>query len=277
MLKGLPGSGKSTYAKQRVESWRDTVRVNKDELRKMLFANSKRRDWHEKVVISVRDNIIIAALAHGKNVVVDDTNFNPIHEKRLREIAEAANAEFSILELGTHLHECIANDLRRADSVGETVIRDMHNKYVRPTLHVEQNPELEGAVIFDLDGTLADIGDRNPYDASTCEYDKVKYAVYDNLMRYKANGYKIVVCSGRSEKYLTETDRWLGKHGIEPDLFLMRKLDDNRKDYVVKYEMFMKEILPRFYVEAAFDDRQQVIDLWRDLGITAFQVADGRF
>lgn len=278
ILKGLPGSGKSTWAKEQVEGSPATVRVNKDELWTMLFADSKRQGWHEKLVLSVRDNIIISALAHKRNIIVDDTNFNPIHEKKIRQIADAAgNTRVEVKVFDTPLDECIENDLNRDRSVGETVIRQMRNQYIRPTLAVEQNPELDAAVIFDLDGTLALIGDRDPYDATECEYDKLNYPVFEALMRHREGGYKIIICSGRSSKYLEQTDRWLGKHMIEPDLFLMRKEGDKRKDSHVKREMFMSHIIDKYYVEAVYDDRQQVVDTWRDLGLNVFQVADGRF
>lgn len=276
ILKGLPGSGKSTYARLQLANRPDTIRVNKDDLRKMLFG--KRQGWHEGLVIEIRDDIILSALLHKKNVIVDDSNFNPIHQKRIRQIAEGFPNDIQVEEkfFDTPLHECIANDLKRPESVGETVIRQMHEQYIRPTLRVVQgdNPD---AVIFDLDGTLALMGDRNPYDASTCEYDQVNYPVFDNLMRYKANGYKIIILSGRSSKYLPQTDRWLGKNMIQPDLFVMRNEGDTRKDYVVKREMFMEHVLPKYYVNAVYDDRLQVVDMWRDLGLPVFQVAEGRF
>lgn len=243
----------------------------------MLFAGSKRQGWHEGLVINVRDSIIQRALDAKKDVIVDDTNFNPIHEKRMRELGEKNGAMVHVIEFDTPLHECIANDLKRSKSVGEGVIRDMHEKYIRPKLIVEQSHDKPDAVIFDLDGTLALIGDRNPYDASDCEYDKLNHDVFDALMRYKEGGYKIIICSGRSSKYLPQTDRWLGKHMIEPDLFLMRKEDDMRKDSIVKREMFMNHILPNYYVNVVYDDRNQVVDMWRDLGLTCFQVAPGNF
>lgn len=277
VLKGLPGSGKTTWAKAQLTDSRVTVRVNKDDLRKMLFGDAKRQGWHERLVIDIRDAIIGTSLFEKKNVIVDDTNFNPIHEKRIREIAEVSGAKVEVKTFDTPLGECIDNDLKRDRSVGETVIRDMHDMYIRPTLRFEQDPALDEAVIFDLDGTLALMGDRNPYDASDCEYDKLNHDVFDAMMRHKQSGHAIIICSGRSSQYLPQTDRWLGKMGIQPDLFLMRKEGDTRKDSVVKKEMFINEIAPKYYVNVVYDDRQQVVDMWRDLGLTVFHVADGRF
>lgn len=278
---GLPASGKSTWTAEQVASSPNTIAISKDYLRAMLFADSKRKPWHEGLVLKVRDAIIDQALKSKRNVIIDDTNLNPIHEEKIRTLIDEGQypekVNVRIQEFDKSLEDCIKDDLKRERSVGETVIRDMHNQYIRPKLKVEQDPKNEDAVIFDLDGTLALIDDRNPYDATECEYDKLNQPVYDCLHRYQDGGYKIIICSGRSSKYLKQTDRWLGKHGIKPDLFLMRKEGDVRRDSILKREMFIKNILPKYFVNVVFDDRQQVVDTWRDMGLTVFQVADGRF
>lgn len=161
--------------------------------------------------------------------------------------------------------------------VGETVIRQMHDEYIRPLLAVEQNPDNQDAVIFDIDGTLAIMCDRDVYDASMCTYDKLNHRVYEELMHRREGGHKIIICTGRSSKFLKETDAWLGKNGIKPDMFLMRKEGDKRKDSVVKREMFMEHIMPKYYVNCVYEDRQQCVDMYRDLGLTVFQVNEGRF
>ncbi len=153
----------------------------------------------------------------------------------------------------------------------------MHNKYLRPLKRVTQDENAPQSVIFDLDGTLADLNGRNPYDASECEYDLPNYPVIDVLKKYKRDDYKIIITSGREDKYAGQTKNWLAKYDIEPDLILMRKSDDNRKDYTVKEEMFKEHILNKYYVEVVFDDRERVVDCWRDLGLTCFAVADGKF
>ena len=95
MMKGLPGSGKSTLAKKMVEE-EGFVRVNKDDLRAMLH-NGRYSKANEKMVLHLRDFIIIENLRKGYDVVVDDTNFNEFHEKILREMASKYSADFSII------------------------------------------------------------------------------------------------------------------------------------------------------------------------------------
>jgi hypothetical protein len=57
----------------------------------------------------------------------------------------------------------------------------------------------------------------------------------------------------------------------------MRKTGDNRKDNIVKREIYENNILPKYYVEFVLDDRQQVVDTLRDMGLQVWQVARGDF
>jgi len=306
ICRGLPASGKTTWAKKQ-----DAVRVNKDDLRSMLD-NGKWSGKREKLVLDTRDSVIIKALRQDRDVIVDDTNLHPKHIARISEVVEAQaqidgkEYEWEIKDFDISLHDAIKRDVKREHSVGEDVIRNMYNQFIRPTKKVvndplldavswdgngntvitkeaEQRANLPDAVIFDLDGTLALIGDRNPYDASQCEYDKLNIPVFNALRMYKNSGYRIIICSGRSEEFVKQTDSWLKKNGIAPDLFIMRDpeaKDENGQriaDDVLKKSMFMNNIMENFNVEVVFDDRQRVVDMWRDLGLTVFQVADGRF
>jgi len=57
----------------------------------------------------------------------------------------------------------------------------------------------------------------------------------------------------------------------------MRKSKDNRKDSIVKEEIYRKHIFPFYYIQFVLDDRNQVVDHLRELGLTVFQVAPGNF
>jgi hypothetical protein len=75
--------------------------------------------------------------------------------------------------------------------------------------------------------------------------------------------------------------RWLKFHGFDqryrPFQLLMRPLGDNRPDEIVKEEMYELHIRGKYNVALVLDDRQKVVDLWRRLGLTCLQVADGDF
>lgn len=276
MLKGLPGSGKSTWAKTFVEGDGTWVRVNKDSIRDMIGGYSPKK---EKLVLKVRDALIEAALKEGKKVIVDDTNFHPKHEIRLRMVADIYAATFDVKVFDTPLDECIKNDLKRPNSVGERVIKKMHQDYLRPAIAKEyqKNPFLPKAIICDLDGTIALGNGRNPYDASTCDEDLVNEPVAEAIWKYAREDYKILFTSGRDETFRPQTIKFLKKLNIPGYQLFMRAAGDRRKDHVVKLELFQRHIHGYYNVEAVFDDRQRVVDMWRDVGLTVFQVADGNF
>lgn len=139
MTKGLPASGKSTWARSQVDANPGQYkRVNKDDLRAMLD-NSQWSKKNERFVLHVRDTVIRAALERNYNVIVDDTNLAPKHETHIRRMVEAINAE-----TGSHhqvvikdftdvpLETCVSRDAARTDPVGERVIRGMYNQFLKP-------------------------------------------------------------------------------------------------------------------------------------------------
>ena len=160
--------------------------------------------------------------------------------------------------------------------MGEQVIRKMYNQYIRTHEEHKYNPELPNCIICDLDGTLAILNGRSPYDASTCDQDLINQPVLDVINRFKST-HKIFFFSGREDKYKDQTIKFLEKCGIEEYVLEMRKTGDFRKDNIVKKEMYEEHIRDLFNVLFVLDDRNQVVELWRDLGLTCFQVAEGNF
>lgn len=279
MTKGLPASGKTTWAKQQ-----NAFRINKDDLRSMMN-NGIWSKTNEKYVLRVRDSIIEMHLADKNDVIVDDTNLAPKHETRLRELAVKYGADFEIKDFtDVSLEECIKRDQKRVNYVGEKVIKDMYKKFVAPrqARGTALNPFIQKAdlpygVIFDLDGTLACIGDRSPYDGKACAVDKVNMSVKKLLDSCKASGYEIIIFSGRNGDSMKETEQWLKDNDIHYDLISMRAAGDFRKDDVVKHEMFNRYIKDQYNILFVIDDRDQVVNLWRSLGLTCLQVAPGDF
>lgn len=292
-LKGLPGSGKSTWAKKKQADEPNTVRVNKDELRSM-FHNGVHSKGREAYILEIRNYSVMKALEQGHNVIVDDTNFNPVHETDMRVAAKLTGAEFEIVDMrssiepeSSYLERCIANDLKRSKSVGESVIRQMFNQYIRkagiPSKQIDFIGGLEVAVICDLDGTLCLFGDKNPYDRDF-ENDIPNKAVLDILERIDICNFegfgentKLIFMSGRSAKHFEVTRKWLDDLGFRIYPLFMRSEGDTRKDFVVKQELYEKNVKGKYNVSFVLDDRNQVVNLWRDLGLTCFQVAPGDF
>ena len=131
-------------------------------------------------------------------------------------------------------------------------------------------------VICDIDGTIAERGDRNPFNWDKVHLDKPIVVIID-LLRLLAPVYEIILVSGRSDDSLKLTLEWLKEHDIPYHSILMRKGNDNRRDAVVKRELYETHIKPHFNVQFVLDDRNQVVDMWRSLGLVCLQVAPGNF
>lgn len=284
LTKGLPASGKSTWAKKLIDENPGMYkRVCKDDLR-IMFDNAKWSPNNEKFVLKVRDEMVIQALTEGYHVILDDTNLHPKHETRMEQIAKTGEfkgkVEVKIEDFtSVSVEECIRRDLKRLNSVGEKVIRQMYRQFLQPKPEVQEyDPNLPMVILCDIDGTLALIGERNPYDASTCEQDTLNSQVSGILTVYRSEDYKVILLSGRKDTYREQTERWLKAQAIEYDALFMRQADDDRKDVILKHEMYEREIKGKYNVWFVLDDRNQVVNMWRnELGLTCLQVAEGDF
>lgn len=278
MLKGLPGSGKTTWAKQYQKDHPGTKRVNKDELRSMID-DGVWSDKNEVEVLFSRDCIVNFMLLAGRDVIVDDTNFAPKHESILRKMASKCKADFEIKMMDTPLGECIVRDMNRPKPVGEKVIRDMYDKYLRkPKELVPYDPALPDAIICDIDGTLAHMnGKRGAFDWKKVGDDDVDNEISDLLRIYSKNGTSVILVSGRDAVCRPETEVWLYRHGISYKHLYMRPEGDNRKDVIVKKEILEANIKGKYNVLFVLDDRDQVVKMWREEGYKCLQVAEGSF
>jgi hypothetical protein len=248
--------------------------VSKDELRAMLHASRHSKD-NERQVLAVRDAVVVDALRRGRSVVVHDTNLHPSHREDLAAIAAANGAKFEVRDFtDVDVEECIRRDAARAHPVGERVIRTMWREFlwVRPD-PPDTSPAVE-AILCDLDGTLALIGDRSPYDRTgRCIEDQPSAPVVRLVRMEAARGTTIVLMSGREEIVRDATERWLALHDIPWDDLWMRATDDRRRDAIVKRELYDRHVAGRYRVAYVIDDRPQVVRMWRDtLGLYVLDV-----
>lgn len=133
------------------------------------------------------------------------------------------------------------------------------------------------AVLVDLDGTLALRQGRSPFDWDKVETDVANMPVIVVVQALADAGFAIVVVSGRDAVCRDDSAQWLRNNLQRPFTLHMRVSGDNRRDEVVKREMWETQIEEKHVVTLAFDDRDRCVKLWRSLGIPTFQVAEGDF
>ena len=169
--------------------------------------------------------------------------------------------------------------------------------------------KMKNTVIFDLDGTLANIDSRRDISMkpngkldwdifaapnSILALDKPNAPVIKMAQMFKADGFKIVIFSGRNDRGFDATVQWLNDFKVPFDLLVMRPdkfkdkswpiADGNPATPDMRFmpdEILKKVMLDTFVdindVFLVVDDRQKVVDMWRDLGLNTFQVAPGDF
>lgn len=293
ITRGLPASGKTTWAR----GWAnqpERVRLSRDDLRETLFATQGVGTSQQEAAISdILHTQTRSYLNNGISVVVDATNLRLRHAREYATIAHETGADFRVEEFDTPVDRCVEHDQRRHDKggrlVGEHVIRDMAERFrdrpeVTPRVKASEFPVepyereygLPEAIIVDIDGTLAHMDGRSPY-----EWERVGEDLLDEnlgrIIHVLSERFRIIVMSGRSEDCREITQEWLRDNHVKYDYLFMRPSRDNRPDTIIKYELFDEHVRGRFNVSCVFDDRMVVVNMWRRLGLSCYQVAPGDF
>lgn len=145
------------------------------------------------------------------------------------------------------------------------------------------DPTLRYCVIVDLDGTIANHSQRHWAAYDECHGDAPIWDVIDALQNEDYCGTKLIFMSGREDSCYDMTRKWIAKYvygdedKFDAVVLYMRATKDYRPDFVVKNELFEKHIAGKYNVARCYDDRDQVVALWRYKGLTCFQVAEGNF
>lgn len=255
----------------------------------------------ENLVTKLQMKRVKGLLKLGMDVIVSDTNLPDRSVKRWMQVCHDTGAQgflkdFRHVDLETVLKNNNSAE-RRAEGkmVPREVILDKHKRFIEGrdlskrvvfTPKVEKGLEVEPyvqpttpltqqAVIFDIDGTLAIMGDRSPYDGAKVWMDTVNQDVHMALFQSWLSGDKIIIVTGRDEVYRSVTEAWLRNNKIEYDALYMRPTEpgEKREDSIIKYELFNKHIRPKNYrIIGVYDDRHRVLRMWRKLGLTTFHV-----
>jgi len=288
LLRGIPGCGKSTWSTKFIYENAGWVRVNRDDIRGQLYGESyKHTSSAEKKVLTERNRQIEEALKANLNVIVDETFCNINTSRKMEDFFKERNTPFEYKTFtDVTLEQCIARDALRTGRahVGERVIRIM-NKNLKELLIMEAqnkvipfNDKLSNCIIFDMDGTLSLITNRGPFDTHKALYDKPNKPVVDILKRYiNELSVSIFIVTGREEKYKSITESWLNNNLIIYDKLYMRETGDKRPDIIIKKEIYEKHIKNNYNVLFVMEDRSRVVNMYREIGLTVFQVSEGNY
>jgi tRNA uridine 5-carbamoylmethylation protein Kti12 len=299
VTRGLPGSGKSTWAKAWVaEDRKNRIRINRDDLRTMVDDGEFVDKLTEPRIVMARDALILQALRKGLSVVVDDTNLPNSVIKQLRKLAEKRGAAFRIQDFrDVPLDVCLERNAQREGRarVPEEIIQKFYKDFVKDRSDTEFELDMHAlkletyengtkyrkhAMIVDIDGTVAKMQGRSPYDYSKVTTDVPNWPVIFLVKTLMNKGVKPLFTSGRPDSCRSATVDWLRRFVLDSftdfELF-MRTTEDKRPDWIVKYELFDKHIRNDYNVLMVLDDRDQVVEMWRKIGLTCFQVAEGDF
>lgn len=306
ILVGISNSGKSTWAH---EQWKNdplnVMIVSRYKIRETLYGYSERtiKDYYlrpdifslEKNVTRYEDTLINDALCSGKDVIVDATHLKKAYIERFK----YWNVTTEVKTFNVSIVEAVTRDMRRNRQVGDEIIKKQFAQFKSlfneikdgwidfTPVTLEQNPNLPICYIFDIDGTLAHIVNRNVYEWAKVGQDKVdesvKYIIEELFyLRYNDKIYddsqypKIIICTGRDGIAEYETKKWLNNNGIGYDEFYIRPKGDTRPDWVVKEEVW-RTISEKYYIAGIFEDRLQVVRRARALGLKVFNVEYNNF
>ena len=290
VLCGISCSGKTTWAREYVDTHKRSIMVSRDALRMLYWGHNDVTYYRhpalhsrEQHVTEAQTELIRHAVQAGRTVVVDNTHLRAKYIRAYQSALPDIDVEYKLFEVDTDT--AIARDAARDRRVGAAHISAQARKLellktvcdFAPQSAADfkavpaSDPALPHAYVFDVDGTLAlNTSGRSYYDWSRVGEDAVVEPVAACARALHARC-KILVCSGRSEVCRDETLQWLARHRIPCDRLSMRPAGDVRVDATVK-EALWRALAAEFNIQAMFDDRQPVVAHARRLGFRVFQV-----
>ena len=292
LLIGISESGKSTYSHELWETNPSNfVIINRDKIRELLFGYTessihnyyKRNDIAklEKKVTKYEDTLIYEALEENKTVILDATHL----KKKYIERHEYWNVPIELVWFDIDLDTAIERDSIRNRKVGKDIITKQYNKYISLKksfkdykfipYNIKCDLNLLPCVLYDIDGTIAQMHNRGPFEWNKVKEDYMIYSVVSTIDWLSdldsKNRPTVILCTGRDGIALNDTIEWLNDNEIYYDDIMIRNEKDMRPDWIVKEEMW-KNISEKYNIVAMYDDRLQVVRRARALGLKVFNV-----
>lgn len=285
---GVSASGKTTWAEQFVKYRTRWVVISRDYARADLLSPEpfgwigwkKRGSRGEKDVNLMIENAINEAFSRDMNVIIADTNLSPKNFNHLVAKFKVHGYKVHFKFFNVDWKTAVERDNARLNGVGVSVIAAQFEKLHELERQRVSTVSRDGmkAVLCDIDGTLAHMDGRSPYDYSdeSISSDVVDQEICDILEGLHGSGYEIVILSGRDGVCRKSTYEWLCDNLPDSIEFhhYQRAEGDKRPDDLIKEELFHQIIKDGFDPKMVIDDRPRVARMWRRLGVKTLQVGN---
>lgn len=301
---GCGGSGKSSFARELIRENIDKttgestwVKIERDTIREKICVlhnnnysivyNNLWSYWNfkwEKEVNPIRDAMLTDSASKGKNVILSDTNLGKENREKLIKHVQSFGYDVETKVFGETLtlDDLWKHNLNRKNVLPHNVVADQYQRFRKefPLYTLKDGLFTPYCVIYDIDGTIAHMVDRSPYEWDKVDTDIMDVPLFAGIMGQMYHGYEIIFMSGRDESCRKKTEDWIKKSMAnltsEPFNFklYMRSAGDMRKDTAIKEELFFKYIDGNYRVQTVYDDRPVVCRLWRDMGFKVNQCAN---
>lgn len=284
---GISASGKSTWAKEMIaerihNAAPVVIDLNRDQVRWHImetkgltpsWANWKWK-WEDEVTKQV-NNAKAFCIEKGFDMIFSDTNLNKTRVDQLTKELQDHGYQVEVKIFEVDYDEAVRRDAARKDGVGPWVIAKQLEQFEATwgTKKVAVDVSLPSCILVDIDGTVALMNGRSPFEWDRVDEDVSHEIVVSIVKGLQAQGKKIIFFSGRDGSCFEKTRNWLSDRFNSVELF-MRKPGDMRNDAIVKEEMYFEHIHGKYQVEAVIDDRPRVCKMWRSLGFNVIQIGN---
>lgn len=293
VLRGLPGSGKSTAALAIQKLYPEEVlRINNDDISRLLLGASylsKTADTHS-LLANLRRAMLIEGLQRPtvRLIIIDNTNLVSETVAEVEALAVAFGAEFIVEDefLKVSVEECIKRDSQRSESVGKDVILRMSRRAktltpwtsFRPVLKSKNNEQTPVCFIIDLDPILRWLRNASVSDWMRIYKEKLPSPAIELAKAIKSSGAEVIGVTSLSEKHFAEASVWSNVHVFPGIKLFMKEYDNDGRSAMSKYLAYDKHIKPHYNVAGVIGEKSELVHVWKNIAqLPTFEVSFGDF